>query len=856
MPRVAFYRHRGDNVPRSVDASWDELVGLLGADESWAGPCTLNDCAGHDCPNKDRSPRSFAAWSPVRLVDGTTRLNDHVIAVTALVLDLDGVHSTVAQEVARRLEGWRHAAHSTHADRLNVGGLASLRITVAVEAEVPAASWRAYRVAAIAHLGLDDPRFQIDPTCKDLSRLYFLPSSPIGYAPIYAHGDGAALPASLAPPASLIPPARSIVPPPVHVAPVAPPAQTGAIDLLSLRRALAEDRRSLSHRADAESRSRADLIGRVLEGKPIAEPGGRGGTIYRAASVCAFCWPVGTPVEAFVEVIRASMSATSTAPTPGSSSTGAVDHWPHAIDCYRRASAQRAVKFAEEETEKGALTARLVAGARSRSSVSGVAPAGEQQSTGTSGSTSSDDVFLLNTDRTMKACGENARRLIEGVLPGVFRWDDYRKQISVATPPGLDDVVRPRVEQWPTVHPDHLGAHVADALTTWTWAHKVVWPVQDVERRIALVADKHKFDPLHEYMQHCRSIYDGGSRIDTAFSRYFGAEDTPHMRRISRRWFVGANERAMWAGCKFDALVTLEQRGGAKKTSGIEALAGEFFCSTVIDIRDKDSMMLAGSNFLLCLDELAGKITGDLRRELKEFVTRRTDCYRRPYGRGLEWVPRRSVLAATTDQEAWLTDPWGNRRYWCVRCGVIDVPAILADRDQLWGEAMFLREQSENCLACLASSDTVFGQRPRCEVHRWWLDALEEAVAALDVAEREADEPWMAKIADWWTRMLPARRPEYVTTIDVATGAITGLTADRVTKTVRDTIAAIMRGMRCEDGSPAFEARRLRIDGVRQWVYVPTASFRAVVKPVVVAPTAATGSQPPTQGTVLYLERK
>ncbi len=178
------------------------------------------------------------------------------------------------------------------------------------------------------------------------------------------------------------------------------------------------------------------------------------------------------------------------------------------------------------------------------------------------------------------------------------------------------------------------------------------------------------------------------------------------------------------------------------------------------------------------------------------------------------------------------------------------MPAILADRDQLWGEAMWLREQSETCPACLASRDTVFGQRARCEAHRWWLDMIEEAVAALDVAEREADEPWTAKIADWWARMALGKRPEYVTTVDVATGAITGLTADRVTKAVRDTIASIMRSMRCEDGSPAFESRRVRIDGVRQWVYVPSPAFRALA-----SRQTAVGS-PPAQGTVLYMDRR
>ena len=854
MPRVAFYRHERDDSPIVDDPSWEDLAGALGADGSWQGPCTLDNCAGHDCPHKMRSPRGVSAWSPVRIVAGGMRGNRFVEALTSLVLDLDGVDREILLEVARRLEGWRYIAHSTHADRLTQGGPVSLRIVVAIEAEVPAASWRDYRLAAIARLGLDDPQYKnaqghpfgIDPTCKDASRLYFLPSHPIGYTPIYDRGEGAALPASLVPPARV-----SIIPPPVPRAPAAPPPPAGAIDLQVLRRALVEDRRSLAHRGDAESRSRADLIGRVLDGKALAEPGARGSTIYKVASICAFCWPVGTPPEAFVEVIRASMSATSMAPTPGSSSLDGVDHWPHAIDCYRRASAQRAEKAVAEEAEKGALAARLLAAAQPTSSgASPSSPSGTAAPAADAETTS--EVFLLNADRTMKVCGENVTRLIEGVLCGVFRWDDYRKRISVAVPDGLEKAVRERVEKWPSVHPDHLGAHVTDALTTWTWAHKAVWQIQDVERRVALVADKNKFDPLREYMLHARSRYDGGSRIDTAFIRYFGAEDTPHMRRISRWWFLGAGERAMSPGSKFDALLTLEQRGGAKKTSAVEALGGEFFSSTVLNIRDKDSMMQAGSNFMLCLDELAGKVTGDLRRELKEFVTRRIDCYRRPYGRGLEWVPRRSVLVATTDQEAWITDPWGNRRYWCVKCGVIDVPAILRDRDLLWGEAMFLREQSESCPACFASRDTVYGQRARCAAHKWWPNADEEAVAALDVAERMEDEPWTAKIVDWWMRQ--TRRPEFITTIDIATGAIMGLTADRVTKNVSNTIAGIMRNIKCEDGSPAFVFRQKRINGARQWVWVPTEAFQAVTRSLVVS-SSPTGSPAP-QGTVLYLDRK
>lgn len=75
MPRVAFYRNRGDIVPRASDATWDEMAGFLGADAAREGPCTLGNCRGHDCPNKDTAPSGLAAWSPVRIASGGTRAN-------------------------------------------------------------------------------------------------------------------------------------------------------------------------------------------------------------------------------------------------------------------------------------------------------------------------------------------------------------------------------------------------------------------------------------------------------------------------------------------------------------------------------------------------------------------------------------------------------------------------------------------------------------------------------------------------------------------------------------------------------------------------------------------------------------
>ena len=64
------------------------------------------------------------------------------------------------------------------------------------------------------------------------------------------------------------------------------------------------------------------------------------------------------------------------------------------------------------------------------------------------------------------------------------------------------------------------------------------------------------------------------------------------------------------------------------------------------------------------------------------------DRFREPYGRRMKNMPRRCAFAATTNEGEYFKDTTGNRRFWPVATGRIDMEALIEARDQLFGEAV------------------------------------------------------------------------------------------------------------------------------------------------------------------------
>lgn len=266
-------------------------------------------------------------------------------------------------------------------------------------------------------------------------------------------------------------------------------------------------------------------------------------------------------------------------------------------------------------------------------------------------------------------------------LKGVLGYDDLRK-----VPIVLRDLPWRKVGKFSREMVDTDDAEIRQFLEMYYG----VTSKDKIKDALDIVVKQNLFHPVKEYLGGCK--WDGVERLDTMLIKWLGAEDNAYVREVTRKTFVAAVARVYEPGIKFDHVLVLTGPQGIGKSRLIARLGGEWYSDTFGNLQNKDAMEQIQGVWIMELGELAG-----LRRQevdtIKLFISKEVDRFRVAYGRRVDTFPRQCIFIGTTNNEEFLQDVTGNRRFWPVSVlgvgsekeGVKDMKQ--SEIDQIWAEA-------------------------------------------------------------------------------------------------------------------------------------------------------------------------
>ncbi len=191
----------------------------------------------------------------------------------------------------------------------------------------------------------------------------------------------------------------------------------------------------------------------------------------------------------------------------------------------------------------------------------------------------------------------------------------------------------------------------------------------------------------HEVQDWLKTLtWDGTSRIDTWLPVLLGTDDTTYTRAASRNFWLSLAARIWIPGCQVDHMVVLEGPQGQGKTSALRIIGGAWYLSMMASVVDKDFFQVLPGHLIVEISELES-FYGAASTRIKQAITTMSDTFRPSYGKHSKTFHRQCVFVGTTNEDKYLKDRTGARRFWPVRCGTVDLLALKAQRDQLFAEA-------------------------------------------------------------------------------------------------------------------------------------------------------------------------
>ena len=222
------------------------------------------------------------------------------------------------------------------------------------------------------------------------------------------------------------------------------------------------------------------------------------------------------------------------------------------------------------------------------------------------------------------------------------------------------------------------------------WLQKNSLPVRGdamVSRIVHAQAAMSAVHPVREWL--AGLTWDGEPRIvEVLIEALCARGENIYLGGVLRRFMISAIARVMQPGCKADHMLVLVGAQGGGKSTFARVLGAPWTVESHSTFGSKDAAQELDGAWLVEVAELSGMRRSEV-ETVKTFVSKQSDHFRPAYGRHVIDQPRSCVFIGTTNEDTFLVDYTGNRRFWPVRCtGRINLKLIEEAREQLWAEAL------------------------------------------------------------------------------------------------------------------------------------------------------------------------
>lgn len=223
-----------------------------------------------------------------------------------------------------------------------------------------------------------------------------------------------------------------------------------------------------------------------------------------------------------------------------------------------------------------------------------------------------------------------------------------------------------------------------------------------IEDFVSFIGAKNPYNPVARWID--ERPWDGTDRLQTFFDTVTGANDHIEEERLFKetllkRWMISAIAAAYSPnGIQAHGVLVFTGAQYMGKTNWFKSLAPESLQvlkdGAILDPKDKDSVYQAVSNWLVELGEIDSTFRKSDIAQLKAFITKDKDTVRLPYRREPASFARRTVFFGSVNDNEYLNDPTGNRRFWTIKCEKLNFNHGL-DMQQIWAQVLSLYDAGE-----------------------------------------------------------------------------------------------------------------------------------------------------------------